>query len=55
MSRAKRIYVPTALVKETIQKIHQDQCRHNLFVNVSVAPYHGKKYDRKTTSVVVIG
>lgn len=49
-----RLYVNEKDVNRVLDKISKDQTRKNLFVNVSVKDYKGKKLP-KDTKVVVIG
>lgn len=51
----RRIYVNKSKAGEVIAKITQQQSRRNLFVNVAVQPYKGKRYNSATTVVIVVG
>lgn len=49
-----RLYVNEKEVNDILTKITKDQIKRNLFVNVSVKEYRGKKYP-ENTKVIVIG
>lgn len=51
----KRIYVDKRDINTTIEQLRRKQCKANCFVNIAVKPYKGKKYDQKTTAVIVVG
>ena len=50
----KRIYVDKSKVNETIAAINKEQAKRSLYINVTVKPYHGKKYDPQNTVVIII-
>lgn len=50
-----RYYINKKDIDKTLQKITEAQTKSRVFVNVSVKPYHGKKYDRENTVVITIG
>ena len=49
------IYTNRDQVKQTLAQITAQQTRNNLFVNVSVKPYRGKKHDQAKTVSIKIG
>lgn len=50
-----RIVVNSADVADVLRQITEQQQRKNVFVNVQVLPYTGKKYDPDRTAVIKIG
>ncbi len=51
----RRYYVNKAEAENLIDRINQQQHKQNRFINISVKPYHGKKYDPTNTVVIVVG
>lgn len=47
------IYTDKAKANETLAKITAQQAQKNLFVNVSVKPYNGKKYPAGTVAIKI--
>lgn len=51
----KRYYVVKSSVQNLIEQITAAQQKANIFCNVAVKPYKGKKHDLANTVVVVVG
>lgn len=51
----KRYYVEKSSVQNVIERITAAQQKANIFCNVAVKPYKGKKHDPVNTVVVVVG
>ena len=51
----KRYCVDKSEVSDLLERINRRQAKENLFVNVRVVPYRGKKYDRDKTVTVIEG
>ena len=51
----KRYYVENSSVQNVIERITAAQQKANIFSNVAVKPYKGKKHDPVNTVVVVVG
>lgn len=51
----KRYYISKADTEKVIDQITTAQRKANIFCNVAVKPYKGKKYDPENTVVVVVG
>ena len=51
----RRIYVRKEDVEKTIERLGRAQAAANLFVNIAVKPYKGKKYDKDEMRVIVVG
>lgn len=51
----KRYYINKEDTSRVLQAITQAQVKNNCFVNVSVKPYKGKKYDKENTVVITVG
>jgi len=47
------IYTDKAKANEALVKITAQQAKNNLFVNVSVKPYNGKKYPAGTVAIKI--
>lgn len=51
----KRYYVEKSSVQNVIERITAAQQKTNIFCNVAVKPYRGKKHDPANIVVVVVG
>ena len=51
----KRYYIEKSKMDNFLKEITAAQQKTNIFANVSVNPYRGKKYDTRYTVVVVVG
>lgn len=51
----KKLYIDKTETEKVLKEITALQARKNCFVNVSVKPYTGKKFDRKNTVAIAIG
>ena len=51
----KRYYIEKSKRYNCLKEITATQQKTNIFANVSVKPYRGKKYDPRNTVVVVVG
>lgn len=51
----KRYYIEKSKIDNFLKEITEAQQKANIFSNVSVKPYRGKKYDPEDTVVVVVG
>ena len=51
----KRIYTKKKDADRIMSEISKAQKRANVFINVSVKPYKGKKYSKSDTVVIVVG
>ena len=51
----KRYYIKKSDVESFLKEVTAAQQKANIFCNVSVKPYRGKKYDPEDTVVVVVG
>ena len=51
----KRYYIEKSKMDNFLKEITAAQQKTNIFANVSVKPYRGKKYDPRNTVVVVVG
>ena len=51
----KRYYIDKSKMDNFLKEITAAQHKANIFSNVSVKPYRGKKYDPRNTVVVVVG
>ena len=51
----KRYYIKKSDVESFLKEVTAAQQKANIFSNVSVKPYRGKKYDPQNTVVVVVG
>ena len=51
----KRYYIEKSKMDNFLKEITAAQQKTNIFSNVSVKPYRGKKYDPRNTVVVVVG
>lgn len=53
--KLRRYYVAKSDVDRIVNQITRQQNKKGIFVNVTVKPYCGKKYDPQNTVVVVVG
>lgn len=51
----KRYYINKADTEKVIERITAAQRKTNIFCNVAVKPYRGKKHNPANTVVVVVG
>lgn len=51
----KHYYIEKSKMNNFLKEITAAQQKANIFSNVSVKPYRGKKYDPRNTVVVVVG
>ena len=51
----KRYYIEKSKMDNFLKEITEAQQKANIFSNVSVKPYRGKKYDPRNTVVIVVG
>lgn len=50
-----RYYVAKSDVDQIVNQLNRHQNKTGIFVNITVKPYRGKKYDPQNTVVVVVG
>lgn len=48
-------YIDKKDTNKVLEEITKAQVKANCFVNVSVKPYNGKKYNKENTVVVTVG
>jgi len=48
-------YVLKSETSQIVDQINQKQSKSGIFVNISIKPYRGKKYDPQNTVVIVVG
>ena len=51
----KRYYIEKSKMDNFLKEITAAQQKANIFSNVCVKPYRGKKYDPQNTVVIVVG
>ena len=51
----RRYYVAKSDTDRIVNQINRQQSKTSIFVNITVTPYHGNKYDPQNTVVVMVG
>ena len=51
----RRMYVEKSETRKVIEEISREQAKVNIFINIAIKPYTGKKYNPASTDVIVLG
>lgn len=51
----RRYYATKSEANQIVDRLNRQQSKSGIFVNISIKPYHGKKYDPQNTVVIAVG